>query len=524
MLSPVTRSYLEFKIAERQAHYDLVQTYRDYTAGDQAVHLTDDQKILIVGDNGAGAPNSDPEFKLNVCSPILDAEVDRLEIQSIKVTVPDNDELSDTLSSLAWKWFKASRMDEGQQNAHFAAARDGDSFGFVYRDEDKKRPALAINPAYDGENGGADLFYQDDDPNQPLCAVKIWAVDEKVRRKNIYYPDRVEMWINTSGISGSMAGAGWRPLRFTDDDYAPGLAEVPPVQATSLAELATVAWWTANGKQGGVPLGLPVFHFRHQARGSAYGRSTIADVAPGLQDAINRSGVSLLAASQLSGFKTTTATGINIDRDRITNYPGSILFSEDKEARFGQLGETNLMQLVEVKNTYIKDAATLTNTPLSFFNLGGQAPAEGSQKALELGLLAKTRRNQTSFGNTWEDMIRYMFRLESVAKGGVIRLSFDQIDALEIDIVWEPAEVKNDLEDATIAEKHKGLGVPQRYVWQRLGYSEDQITEFEQEADTRRNSVMGQLVKSIQEAENGANAPTNRQPVGASNGQRVEPA
>lgn len=534
MLNPVTQSFIDFKLRERQGHYSDVQQYRNYANGEQAIHLTNAQKILLVGADSAGNPNSNPEFVLNVCNTILDVETDRLEIQSIAVNVEGNEELSDDLSKRAWQWFKASRMDEGQQNAHYAAARDADSFGFAYYDKDKLAPRLAINPLYDGEDNGADMFYVDDDPTQPEAAVKIWTISEtdqrKIRRKNIYYPDRIEYWICEGVLTGAYAQAGWRPLRFSDPDWQPTMTDAPSLQSASLSQTATIEWWTDSGNERGRPLGIPVFHFRHQARGTAYGRSTIADVVPGLQDAVNRAGVSLMAAAQLSGFKVTTANGI--DREAIQDlrvYPGAIIAST--EGSFGQLAESDLLQLIEVLNAYIKNAATLTNTPLSFFNLGGQAPAEGSQKQLELGLLAKTRRNQTSFGNTWEDAIRYMFKLDSIAAGGETLLTWEQIDDLDISIVWEPADVRNELTEIQVAEAHQRLGVPQKFIWRKLGYSEDDIAQFEQEADVKRAQAMGQMAQKIRELEtaanvggnNGTNGATNPIPAGASGGNGSQP-
>lgn len=523
-LNPVVQSYLAHKLSERQAHYTAVQQYRAYADGDQTVHLTDDQKILLVGDDGSGNPASDPEFVLNICSTILDVETDRLNVQSISVRMPDNEVLSDDLTSLVSEWWKASRMDEGQQNGHFAACRDADSFPFVYYDDERVLPRIAINAAYDGADNGADMFYIDDDPNQPDCAMKIWTVEntpaKKVKRKNIYYDDRIEYWINDGALTGATADAGWRPLNFADADWSPTMQTAPVKKDTTLSSTATVEWWTDTGTPDGRPMGIPVFHLRHQARGTAYGRSTIADVVPGLQDAINRAGIDVMAGALLSGFKMVTVTGLDPNISTLKAYPGAIFAIENEAASVGQIAESDLLQLIEVKNTFIKDAATLTNTPLSFFNLGGQAPAEGSQKALEMGLLAKTRRNQTSFGNTWEDVVRFMLKLDAHAVGGQVTLTDEQIDALEISVEWEPAGMRDEQQDIATAEAWQRLGVPQKFIWRKLGFDEDEIAEMEEEADLRRQQAMGQLTQTLKEmdANNGANAPANRAIVGNGGG------
>lgn len=506
-LNPATISYVDMLVQDRESHYQEIRTFRDYAAGDQAAQLTDDQKILLVGDDGAGHPNSAPEFAINVCSTILDVETDRLELRGFQISAGDNDALGDTLTDLVWKRWKASRMDEGQQNVHYAACRDKNSFIMPYFDNERGEARLAFNKAYDGETSGIDMFYEDDDPNKPLFAVKVWEVGRptvgnlntnRIRRKNVYYADRIEKYINTES-SGTFANAAWRPLRPGDPDWEDTLQTVALVDDLGNEYQATVDWWVSP--RTGLPLGLPVVAFRHQSRGEADGRSAIADVAPGLQDAINMAGVSVLAATMLSGFKVTWATGFRPEGNTtLAVYPGAILYN-DEDGSFGQLQETNLMQLIEVLNNFIKNAATLTSTPLTFFNMTGQVPAEGTQKQLELGLLAKTRRNQTSYGNSYEDVIRLLLRLESEF-GTEIALTPEQIDDLDISAEWEPAEVRNEREVNELAiMRHEKLSTPLEVAWSEVGYTQDEIDQMSEAADIKRNQVMGQLAQTIVQAE-----------------------
>lgn len=508
-INPATQSYVDALVAERKAEYAKVRTYRDYADGDHQDYMTDEQRILLVGEDGAGNPNTAPELRVNVCSTILDAETDRLEVKGITVTVEDNEALSDTLSSLVWDRWRASRMDEGQQNVHFAACRDGNSHIVTFWDEVATEARLTFNKAYDGDSSGTELLYQDDDANQPLCAVKIWTVQRpvignastgRVQRKNVYYPDHVEKWINTNA-EGTFSTAAWRPLREGDPDWEPGLLSDSFEDVYGNQYGATFSWWTDTGAQGGQPLGIPVFHFRHQARGSAYGRSTLADVAPGLQDAINLSALSLLAATVLNGSKVTTATKFDPSTTAtLSVYPGAILYNT-QDGSFGQLSETDLRQLIEVKDSLIKDAATLTSTPLSFFNLTGVVPAEGTQKQLEIALLAKTRRNQTSFGNSYEDAARMLLKLEAVY-GSEVALSLEDIDALDISVEWEDANPRNEAEvlDGAI-RRHKELQTPIEVAWAEVGYSQDEIDAMSEDLDTRRNQAMGGLLSQLMQAE-----------------------
>jgi len=515
LINPATQSYVDSLIAERQEDYAKVRTFRDYADGEHTDFMTDEQRILLVGEDAAGNPNPAPEVRINISAPILDAETDRLEVKSIVITAEDNEALSEELSALAWDRWKASRMDEGQQNVHFGACRDANAYVVAWWDDTRGQGRMTFNRAYDGDSSGTEMLYQDDDPNQPICAVKIWTVQRpvvgnaqtgRVQRKNVYYEDRVEKWINTSA-TGTYSAAAWRPLQPGDPDWEAGLISGEFADVYGNPYAATFQWWTDTGTEGGQPLGIPVFHFRHQGRGSAYGRSTLADIVPGLQDAINMASLSLLSATVLNSSKVTTATKFDPNTGSIAVYPGAILYNT-QDGQFGQLQETNLLQLIEVKNSLIKDAATLTSTPLSFFNLTGVTPAEGTQKQLEISLLAKTRRNQTSFGNSYEDTIRMLLKLEAVF-GSEVGLTLEQIDALDISIEWEEAQVRNETEVLDNAiRRHKELNTPLDVAWAEAGYSPDQIEAMREEAETRSNQVIGSVIEQLMRppAPNGATA------------------
>lgn len=544
MINPVHLSKLDYIIQQRQAQYDDIVRLREYANGDQGVILTDDEKIRLVGDDGTGKPNRDVEFTLNVCKTCIDVEADRLEVRDITVSVPedtiedgsdpegaaqqDNELTGKRLSSFVWRRWKQNRMDEGQRGAHQPAIRDGDAFAIVHYDKVAKQSRIALHQVYDGQTSGVDMFYVDNDPLQPLYAVKIWIAKDtqavKVRRKNIYYEDRVEKWISDGTLTTAYADADWRPLRYGDDDYTDDLAEVDAINPSGSQTMATAEWWTETGTapvynaqgehvSGGKPLGLPVFHFRHEHDGDAYGQSTIDCLVPGVQDSVNDSAMDVRVASKLSGYKIVTATGFDPNVSTLSVYPGAIIYNAEPDGAFGQLGETNLMQLLAVKDSFIKDAATLTATPLTYFNLSGVIPAEGTQQSLESALLAKSKRNQTSFGNTWEDIIRFMLKLEKTWGEDLKGYSPELLETIEINCEWEPAETRNERDQTEIAERHKALGVPDRFVWRKLGYTEDEIDQFAQEREETRGKTIGSLAEQItaMEAANAANNGANQQ-------------
>ena len=530
-MNPAQQSYLDYLAQARKDQWRKITRYREYAAGEHRVQLTNRQKILLVGasDRDPSLPAWDPEFVLNICETILSVEVDRLRVKGITATVEDGDEQdsgakeSDRLTKLLWRWWKRNRMDANAPSCMYAAARDGDAYGVLEYDPERG-PGVAIHRAYDGESG-VEMAYEDDDAARPLYAVKRWDVKrptknnartERRRRMNIYYPDRIEKYISHIG----KGDYGWQPLSATDQEFNAKTDERVMLTDEYGNEYdATVSWWTTTGTRDGEPLGLAVIHLPHDPRGEAFGVSTIADVVPGLQDAINMAALALQAATVFNGYKEVILTGVELppdiadDPDKARKlfyrYPASIHVFEDADASATQLMESDLRQLIEVKDSLIKDAATLTATPLSYFNLTGQISAEGTQQQLESALLAKTTRNQTVFGNAWEDMARMWLRLEAVYGDELAAYKNDltALDDVELSCEWHPAETRNEREVIELAvQKMEKLGVPRKVVWREIGYTQDEIEAMEDTTQTLQNAAMGKLAALIQERENEASA------------------
>jgi len=511
---PVIKSYLDFLQAQRQARWEDIDEYRDYTDGDAVAQMTDDQKILLVGADASGNPNSNPEFNINVCGTIIDAEVDRLSVRDIHITIPDNDELSTAISKEVWRWWEKSGMDDGQQHSYFSAGRDGDSYPIV--DYDAGYPRITLNMAYNGDSG-TEVAYEDGHPNAPLYAVKRWTMQRptvnnlsthRTYRMNMYFNNRIEYYLS-AGIASGMRESGWRRLIPGDRDYIDDLMQEAILQDPYGRDYtATVVWLTADGTPTGEPVGNPVKHLRHDSRGDAYGRSRIADVVPGLQDAINRSGVALQTATLLNGFKELVITKFypTVDNDGVSNalkrMPGAIHYISDDASIF-QTTETDLNQLIAVMDKFVILAATLTSTPLSLFNLTAQTPAEGTQKQLESALITSVENSQRSYGNTWKEVVRQQVKLDTLynEESTIPIEMYSQIDEFDININWEKAESRNDLEEREIASIDiQQLGVPKEFVWESF-WSAEEIARMKTLSSMQRNAIIGTLAARTMQLE-----------------------
>jgi hypothetical protein len=136
-----------------------------------------------------------------------------------------------------------------------------------------------------------------------------------------------------------------------------------------------------------------------------------------LQNAQNKGLIDLLAAADTTGFRILYMIGD--DPGKLEVSPGSWVFTNrppggENGAAIGAIDGADLTPLIALKDSIAIEIARVSRTPLSYFQISGQVAAEGSQKQQENGLLAKVASRQTSFGNSWEDVLKMARRLAAL--------------------------------------------------------------------------------------------------------------
>ena len=112
--------------------------------------------------------------------------------------------------------------------------------------------------------------------------------------------------------------------------------------------------------------------------------------------------------------------------------------------------------------------ASISRTPPHYLNASADRLSGESIKAAETGLVAKVRRRQGQFGAGWEEVMRIAGKIAGTPLG----------DAQSLETIWADPESRTEAEhDATL--KKQALGVPQRQLWEDLGYTPEQIERFE---------------------------------------------
>ena len=416
------------------------------------------------------------EFAMNLCPAICDAVRDKLRVTGFSVNVgppaalpasmPErtgpilqNENVqagslrSETLrSEIERIWFR-NRMQQRAGEIHKEALKNGDAYAIVWFD-----PAGDVS-IYPQHAANVTVVYDEERPGTIVWAAKHWRTVDKRTRLNIFYSDRIESYITKRG----------------SDAILP--------EAKEFAAVGTPAALPASGKDGTEnhtpagsrrsdfmpnPFGIvPVFHFANNADVGCHGLSELAAAIP-IQDGLNKSILDMLVAMEFSAFRQRWVAGIEVDIDPETGaakQPFSsgvdqLWVSSDPGTTFGDFGASNLDQFLKVKDSFRVDMASVTGTPLHYFLQTSRGFASGeSLKQNETRFLAKVRDRQTSFGQTWAELMSFALRLAGH-------------DGVELITHWEdpsPTTEKEILENLLLK---KQLGISTEQALKEAGYGD----------------------------------------------------
>ncbi len=417
-------------VAEQTQEGDLVQLYRDLYDGVKGPVLTDRmQEYLGTGDN----VSDNVDFLINFMPLVVDVPAERLEVEGFDVT--GNDAAEALLAGdegLLQRWWKQNRMDAAQLDVNVSARRDGETFVLVEWDNTNGRPRLVHELKYaSGTAEGMKVHRDPGDRHVIIAASKRWqdyaADGEPVRRRNLYYADRVEKYVMDTSFDGTQYDeAGWVPYIETDPDTG--------------VELPWPRPWV--DPDTGEPLGVPVVPFTYGGAGFAGGVSAI-ERARGAQYARNKADIDLLAAADAAGFPMDVLLGDTFPDDTAWG-PGHVVSIEGKPTSettpsFMRLPAADLMPMIETSMHFTRAVAQVSRVPLSYFQISRQQQSAEGMQQNDASLLALVRAWSKGMGNSWEDVMALAVRLHN---------AFGDGDAVEgeylLDTVWRDIEIRNE--------------------------------------------------------------------------------
>ncbi len=335
---------------------------------------------------------------------------------------------------------------------------------------------------------GVKCFYAAEARGEPVGAFKRWEDDDGRQRLNLYYPERIEKWQRRSPSDDPQSGY-WEQYHEVAGDPWPIL-------------------WRTGQLLDGEPLGVPVIHFRNRDRGYNYGASELQDVVP-MQNALNKAIIDLVAAGDTTAFRIYWMLGD--DPSALDVQPGSWIYStkppggEDGVA-IGCIDGEDLRPLINFKDQFAMEIARISRTPISYFQISGHRPAEGTLKQEESGLVAKAKNRQVSFGNSWENVFSMARRLwntfgdtETAQLGTQIIGELDE--SVKLETIWQDAESRNEKVLLETLKLKAELGIPSATLWAEMGYSPEQIAKMLAERGAELQStanVGGELLRAFE--------------------------
>ena len=436
---------------EERAAQSLIVLARRYYDGDHDVYLTDRQKAWLE------LHGSDVKFTVNHCPTVVDAVVERLSVTGFKL--PDN---QSELSTRLWQWWRLARMDAISSECHLQAVRDSEAFVIANWLPEEKRPEYILHPRYVDTLAGGDGFgmwmdYPDGNLfTKPEKANKRWSDhDEKGNareRLTVYYPERIEKFYLKSGK--------WEKLELEGEAWP-------------------LPWVTNQGR----PIGIPVAHFFNPGL-----KSELRDIIP-IQDAYNKEWLDLLAAGDTTAFRILVMLGFRPTTDGaepkadgsnlLKVAPGQQIATTKGpgQADAKAIEAADLSSLLSLEERLVRTMATISDTPLSRFQISGQVAAEGTLKQQEGPLVSKVEKRQMLFGDSWEELERITMALSN-AFGGT-----NDDTTLEIETQWKSAATRDDANEIKIAQGKKELGATREQVLSEVGYTAEQIKQMKADPD-----------------------------------------
>lgn len=442
---------------------NLVALYRDYYDGNHRAKLTTEMRQMLRIDDA-----TTEQFNANYCEMVVNTMAERLVVTGI---AGDNDQATAWCETL----LADNRFDGLQVDIHEATIRDGDTFLMAAFDNDKKQVTLAHELAWDNDCGM--LVVYDRWLKNILVAIKVWYEGDN-RFVNFYYADRVEKY----------------DYRTFEERQADGTMQTVSKLVMQGDEPAD---WTMNS---GEAIGVPVIHFKNRGRSRrSRGISEQACAVP-LQDALNRTLVSMVMTAELTAFGLRKAKGFVPEQDVAPgkwiyfgteqNIDPAILSAMDAS----MMDQGEISPFIEQAGFIIDQIGTISRTPLPA-TMGGDTQSGEALKQRETGLLSKIGRFHTKVGNTWEDAVALAHQVAEAFSTNPPPASGSW------SCKWKDAQVRNNTETIQNALAVKDLvGEKEvlRLVAAVFGYTEDQIERIlveKQEQSTVRlqNLMRGQL-------------------------------
>lgn len=347
-------------------------------------------------------------------------------------------------------------MPKKSRRVHTQAMVKGDGFVIVLPDENGD---AGIWPQISDQMA---LLYSETDPDIKVVGFKYWIEtmerngksDEDWVRVNLYFEDRIERYISKS--AGRVFNKDFDQYETYDDegDFS---------TSHSIGE-------------------VPVFEFNiNYDLDNARGRSDLAD-ATSFIDAINKTFLDQLTASEYTAAPQRWATGVEIPLDPKTGEPveafksGShkLWTAPNEDASFGQFIPGDLSSYTSSIDSLVEHLAFVTRTPSYSLMKTVQYPSGEALRSAEAPLRSRVSDHQIDFGPVWRDIMNVALDLNDI----------DVPDEELLDLMPRWLPVNAPYATVELLEELKVyaevLGVPEEMLWRKAGFTAEEIAEMKE--------------------------------------------
>ena len=198
---------------------------------------------------------------------------------------------------------------------------------------------------------------------------------------------------------------------------------------------------------------------RHRPDSMLEGVSEMTDVIP-VADSASRA---ITSAQLLQETMVAPARGVLgatkgdfIDQDgnqlsAWQTYFGSVWALANKDAKTFQFDAADMSNIETIVNVYARQASSVGGLPVEYYGLNTQnPPSADGQRAGETRLIKNAERKQTSFGHSWESVMRFVNRF---------RTGEWDLESTKIETIWRDAGTPTvaQMTDAIVKRYQSGL-------------------------------------------------------------------
>ena len=389
-------------------------------------------------------------LSINFVSLVVDATVERLKVQGFR-----SGENAESAANANQVW-RDNDMDAWAVVAHREALVKSETAVIVWTEAGK--PQISVEDART-----VIVDYYPGRLKSRQAALKRWADDTRAYA-TLYLPDAIYKF--EQSLSGDDRDA-------IIDGASVGIISDTTPYGWKRREVSDEAWPLPN------PTGVvPVIPMVNRPDLFGRGQSEMESVLP-QQDAINKLACDLLIASEFAAFPQRWMTGVET-RDETTgedtfDFRGAIdrlLTVPNPDAKMGIFQAADLDNYTGAIEAFVQQMASISHTPPHYLlGRSGVVPSGEATTSAESGLVSKVKSHQSEKGPVWAEVLR------------VADLVMDRREAPALAPIWEDPERRSWSERADALAKERSLGIPDEYLWKKLGYNADDIAEIRRMRD-----------------------------------------